>query len=274
MPLNLRSAALTLAASAWAVPLHAQSPDSSHARHSAVLTLTRSAAIVAAGALLVAPMDGAIARSMEASSAAHPPANAAMRTTGQVGGLGAPLLSVGLLTAGALTGHPAMADAGWHAALSIGLASAIGIGLKYAIGRARPATAPWSDPGERGPDSDEFRPVSASGAWASFPSGHTTAAFAAAASLTAELDRHDPHAARILGPLLYSGAGLVGLSRMYNNQHWASDVVAGALIGTLVGRHVVERSHGSGGGLANHLVPAAAGVNARGAAAAWSIPLP
>lgn len=30
---------------------------------------------------------------------------------------------------------------------------------------------------------------------------------------------------------------------MYNNMHWASDVVAGAAIGTIVGLHVVKYTH-------------------------------
>ena len=43
--------------------------------------------------------------------------------------------------------------------------------------------------------------------------------------------------------MLYSGAALVGLSRMYNDKHWASDVVAAAAIGTLTGRTLVRYTH-------------------------------
>jgi membrane-associated phospholipid phosphatase len=35
----------------------------------------------------------------------------------------------------------------------------------------------------------------------------------------------------------------MGLSRIYNNQHWASDVVAGAAIGTVIGLKVVKYTH-------------------------------
>ena len=42
---------------------------------------------------------------------------------------------------------------------------------------------------------------------------------------------------------MYGGATLVGLSRMYHNKHWASDVVLGAAIGTFSGRKVVQYSH-------------------------------
>src|SRR5450759_3446218 len=42
---------------------------------------------------------------------------------------------------------------------------------------------------------------------------------------------------------MYGGATLVGLSRMYHNNHWASDVVLGAAIGTFSGLKVVRYSH-------------------------------
>ena len=34
-----------------------------------------------------------------------------------------------------------------------------------------------------------------------------------------------------------------GLTRMYLNQHWASDVVSGAFIGSLIGNRVVHYTH-------------------------------
>jgi hypothetical protein len=43
--------------------------------------------------------------------------------------------------------------------------------------------------------------------------------------------------------VFYGGATLMGLSRIYNNQHWASDVMAGAAIGTLIGVKVVKYTH-------------------------------
>jgi membrane-associated phospholipid phosphatase len=42
---------------------------------------------------------------------------------------------------------------------------------------------------------------------------------------------------------MYTGAALVGASRIYNNKHWASDVLAGAAIGTFVGSKVVRFQH-------------------------------
>jgi membrane-associated phospholipid phosphatase len=76
----------------------------------------------------------------------------------------------------------------------------------------------------------------------SFPSNHTTEAFALASSIA----EHYP-AARYVA---YGLAGGVGFARMYHNAHWISDVAAGAIIGTAVGRtvfhtNVIPLKHGA-----------------------------
>ncbi len=67
----------------------------------------------------------------------------------------------------------------------------------------------------------------------SFPSGHTSNAFA----LAAVAERHYGWK---LGVPAYALAGLMGLSRMNEDKHWLSDVVAGATLGFVVGRTVVR----------------------------------
>src|SRR5262249_55631828 len=79
----------------------------------------------------------------------------------------------------------------------------------------------------------------------SFPSGHTVAAFAAAAAVVNETSRWWPNYTWFIAPTMFGGASLVGVSRMYNNRHWASDVMMGAAIGTFAGNKVVRYFHRS-----------------------------
>ena len=67
----------------------------------------------------------------------------------------------------------------------------------------------------------------------SFPSGHTSNAFA----LAAVAERH--YGWRV-GVPAYLLAGLVGASRLEQDKHYLSDVVAGAALGFIVGRTVVR----------------------------------
>jgi membrane-associated phospholipid phosphatase len=63
----------------------------------------------------------------------------------------------------------------------------------------------------------------------SWPSGHTSQAFLAAAIVNREFKYKSPW----IGVGAYGLASTVGVFRMLNNKHWLSDVVAGAGIGIL-----------------------------------------
>lgn len=63
----------------------------------------------------------------------------------------------------------------------------------------------------------------------SFPSGHTCAAFAFAAALCSALPGKWGKAAAVIAALL------MGFSRVYVGVHFPSDVLAGAVVGTLCG---------------------------------------
>lgn len=93
--------------------------------------------------------------------------------------------------------------------------------LKYSVGRYRPeeTTATWS-----------AEPFSGH---VSFPSGHTSQAFALAAVVSGHY--RQPWV-RVTSFFI---AGCVGLARIQLNKHYASDVVLGAVIGTAVGGSVV-----------------------------------
>ena len=72
----------------------------------------------------------------------------------------------------------------------------------------------------------------------SFPSGHTTVAFAAATVFAME------YRDRPLVPLIsYSAATLIGLSRITENKHWITDVFFGGVLGYFTGRLVVNNYH-------------------------------
>jgi membrane-associated phospholipid phosphatase len=118
---------------------------------------------------------------------------------------------------------------------AVAFSSAVTFVLKGVAGRARP----YAD----STNAHNFglgRGISGDGAYQSFPSGHTTAAFAFASAITASVARRSPRDARIIGPLLYTAAALTGVSRIYDHKHWASDVLLGAGIGTVGGLMTVR----------------------------------
>jgi len=67
----------------------------------------------------------------------------------------------------------------------------------------------------------------------SFPSGHTSSAFALATVANA-------HYGWKVGVPSYLAAGAIGMSRISTNKHHLSDVIAGATIGYVTGRTVVR----------------------------------
>jgi membrane-associated phospholipid phosphatase len=152
-----------------------------------------------------------------------------------------------------------MADLGLHGTEAIAVGLGVVTAVKVLAGRARPYVN-VTDPGDfgfgRGFRREEYR---------SFPSGHTVMAFSAAAAVTSETSRWWPGSRWYVGPLMYGGASLVGASRMYNNKHWASDVLVGAAVGTFAGMKTVRYHHSRPSNridrwlLAGSVVPAASG---------------
>jgi membrane-associated phospholipid phosphatase len=134
----------------------------------------------------------------------------------------------------------------WLATQAYLSAALIETSLKYLTGRQRPS---YYNPATgqnnnifHGPfyqftkDQNGNKPPSDS--YTSFPSGHTTVAFAAATVFAMEY--RDTKWAPILA---YSVSSLIGLSRIMQNAHWASDVMVGAALGYLCGRQVVNNYH-------------------------------
>jgi membrane-associated phospholipid phosphatase len=152
---------------------------------------------------------------------------------------GSLIIGASLYGVGRLAHWHNVQDLGLHGTEAIVFSGAITSLVKGLAGRARPFAVADTNP-------DDFRIGRGfrSASFQSFPSGHTTAAFAAASVVTRESQRWWPKGIWIVAPTMYGGATLVGLSRMYHNRHWASDVVLGAAVGTFTGIKVVRYSHG------------------------------
>jgi membrane-associated phospholipid phosphatase len=135
-------------------------------------------------------------------------------------------ISGGLLGAGLLFHHENLRDTG-REAIEAGLLAFLldQFVLKRAFGRERIA-----DSGGR----TVFVPGSSHD---SFPSGHTTEAFAVASVIATRSKGWE------IPVIAYAAAALVGMDRINTRDHFASDVVAGAFLGTTIGRFLVKR-HG------------------------------
>lgn len=139
---------------------------------------------------------------------------------------------------GRLVRSETVADVGLHWSEAIVLNNVVSELIRGPIGRARPRVSQDNAfKFEFGGGFTKFEDRS-------FPSLHSSSAFATAAALVGEIhERHPGAATWIAAPLLYGAATIPGVTRMYLDQHWASDVVSGAFVGTLIGAKVVHYAH-------------------------------
>jgi len=185
-------------------------------------TIAASAVLLAAGAALDRPMrrlianrgHGAVVNSL--SSAGND-----LGTAGHI----IPVLAGSYLVE-RMAGRRRSADDVVDAAAGYAAADIIDGLLKSAAGRERPMVS--GNP-------DRFHAFTSHGDFHSFPSGHVThiAAIAAAAAI----ESHDSWV-RALG---IGATTLVGWQRIHADQHWTSDVIAGALLGDFVSSAVVHK---------------------------------
>lgn len=153
---------------------------------------------------------------------------------------GAFIIGGGMYLVGRTTDNHKLADLGLHGTEALLIGELLGGFMKGVFGRGRPYLTP-QDPN---PDDWQlFRGFKDEDGYRSFPSGHALAAFAAGAAVTAEMSRWHPESRWVVGTVMYGGAAMVGLSRMYENRHWASDVIIGAAVGTFAGNKVVRYHH-------------------------------
>lgn len=157
------------------------------------------------------------------------------RATDAGSAVGNPYLHLGLAAAiyggGVLAGSEKYRSLGEMLGESLILADAATFLLKEGFGRGRP---------HKTADKADFKPFSFSSDYDSLPSMHTASSFAMASVVARTSESLS------VKMLAYSAAGFVGFSRIYQDKHWASDVLLGAAIGELCGRIVTNYHAGKG----------------------------
>ncbi len=141
---------------------------------------------------------------------------------------------------GRLARQETVADVGIHVAESVAAASLTAQVIRGPLGRTRPKDA--DKPFQNQYDFHFMKGFSHFQQRA-FPSIHSSSGFAAASAILEEVKVRNPGATWWVGVPAYILAATPGLSRMYLGQHWASDIFAGAFLGTFYGQRVVSYSH-------------------------------
>ena len=193
-------------------------------------------AVAFAAAIGVSTLDQRISDALRTSSLHE---NAAVRSVMDgariVGDPGSLIASVGLWAAGHARGDRTQELVGLRALESVVASGIVTGGIKGLVGRARPNVSPGN-----ARSIGVLRRLRDGSDYQSFPSGHTTAAFAFASAVDAEWGRLSPGRPRWVAPALYGVAALTGISRVFHDRHWTSDVVMGGAIGYLTGRAIAR----------------------------------
>jgi membrane-associated phospholipid phosphatase len=205
--------------------------------------LTRTDAKIAAGAVAasvaISFFDPRIAAFFSDTSLAH------VRTGQRLDGMFTRINETTLTLAGVaaygvgrLSGSNDLTDIAFHTTEAIVSASLASQLIRGPLGRSRPHVTNDKDQY----DFHWFKGFSEFNQRA-FPSIHSGSGFAAATALVRETKIRRPGAVKFVAPVLYGLALTPGLSRMYLGQHWASDIFAGAVMGTFAGYKAVDYSH-------------------------------
>ena len=139
---------------------------------------------------------------------------------------------------GRLTKSRTTADVALHATESVILASVASQLIRGPLGRTRPHVTNDSN-------QYDFQPFQGFRNFKNraVPSIHTSSSMAVATALTLEAHRRKPGATPFVAPVLMTAGLLPGLARIQLDQHWASDILAGAFMGVFAAYKVTKYSH-------------------------------
>jgi membrane-associated phospholipid phosphatase len=188
---------------------------------------------VATGTALVAPFDSALANYLQGDLQTRRSLRRLSWAVENITQPGAWVIGGGLYLAGKAFDNERLERLGLRGTEAIVIGLGVTTIVKMGAGRARPFIDrnPRDFQLLRGVRREDYR---------SFPSGHTVMAFAAAVVVTEETRDWFDDAQWYIGPVMYLGATLVGISRMYDNKHWGSDVLMGGAIGAFTGLKVMK----------------------------------
>lgn len=139
---------------------------------------------------------------------------------------------------GRLVRSPTLSGDALHATEAVVGASLASQLIRGPLGRSRPSATDYTDQYDF-----HFLGGFTHFAYRAFPSIHSSSGFAVASAIVEETRLQDPHALWAVAPVAYAFALTPGLSRLYLGQHWASDIFAGACMGTFAGLKAVDYSH-------------------------------
>jgi membrane-associated phospholipid phosphatase len=140
---------------------------------------------------------------------------------------------------GRIASQPVVEDVGAHLSEALVATIVLDETLRISAGRVRPRSSP--------DDAFQFHPGGGFSHFdqRSFPSLHSAVAFATAGALSEEMRLRQTPARAYLEPLLWTVATIPGFTRIYLDQHWSSDIVAGSALGAYLGTRIVHHAHGS-----------------------------
>ena len=190
----------------------------------------------------VAIADESVSKFFSGLAARNKPISSASSFITSFGGVYEVITLAGFTTYGFVFKNEKIKSTAFLATQAYIIAGAMESILKFLSKRQRPNYIDpqnnINDPTFHGPFYKFTKQASGLSTNSSFPSGHTTAVFAAATVYALEY-RHHPW----IPVFAYGFATAVGISRLTEDKHWPTDVLVGAALGYLSGKQVVNNYH-------------------------------